>query len=287
MTTMLRIAQDGPGPTSNRPSQRRFSFLPHLIISNPALLPAPLPAPLPPAPLLPVSLFPVPLLLVPLLPVSLPIPLLPLPLPLVPLLPSDLHPTPFFPLSPAPLPLLRYTAYPLLRGYPSPFFPASLLLPHPVIQQTRRFTPLPFPPKKSVRRKPRSSMKLFNRSPHTSSCSVGRDSHAFYRPTSCQTSSADTAHQYLLCPRFLPKLPFVCPAWVGKRECFSFLPSHPSTSRRSHAHQSSLIASEFPFFLFSGVTITRFQQFPCQFLLSTSSQSSSPLLTISRRKPFL
>ena len=155
MTTMLRVAQDGPAPTSNHPSQHRFGFLPHLILSNPALL---LPVSLFPVPLLPVPLFPVPLL-----PVSLPVSLLPVPLPLVPLSPSDLHPTPFFPLSPAPLPLLRYTAYLLLRGYPSPFFPANLLLPHPVVQQTRRFTPLLFPPKKSVRRKPRCSMRLFNR----------------------------------------------------------------------------------------------------------------------------
>jgi len=140
---MLRIAQDSPAPPSNHLPQRRFRILPpHLILSI-----TPLPAPILPVPLLPVSL----------LPVHLPVPrplvhLLPAPFP-----PSGLHPTLFFPHSPAPLQLLRHTAYPLLRGYPSHFFPASLLLPHPVMQQTRRFTPLPSPQKRSVQRKPRSS----------------------------------------------------------------------------------------------------------------------------------
>ncbi|KAH9989452.1 hypothetical protein BJV77DRAFT_1017174 [Russula vinacea] len=62
-----------PGPTSNHPSQHRFGFLPHLILSNPALLL--------PVSLFPVPLLPVPLLPVPLLPVSLPVSLLPVPSP--------------------------------------------------------------------------------------------------------------------------------------------------------------------------------------------------------------
>ncbi|KAF8486211.1 hypothetical protein DFH94DRAFT_711498 [Russula ochroleuca] len=185
-----------------------------LILSNTSLLPALFF----PAPLLPVSLLPLSLLSAPFLPVHLPVSHLSVPPP----------PSPPPPRSPplSSIPPLRL-ASDSSEGLPFSFLSrnsASPLLPHPVMQQTRRFTPLPspLPPKGAFRGShthrvliasnylsflpvpfSRATVARFQQHPSSPPCPVD----FAFPPVSCPIHTCDTHTISVLFPYYQPEDP--------------------------------------------------------------------------------